>query len=149
MKSTCIPDLSARPLTMTVERLMKASAEDLYKAWTERFDWWFAEPRQLIMVPEVDKAWFFYNRKDWGSHPHYGRFLELEKNKLVSMTWLTGENGTEGRETVITVELSPQDGGTLLRLTHSGFPHEQSCDGHKENWPAGLESLDEGIAKHK
>lgn len=144
MKTKCPPDISSRPLTMTVEREMKA---ELYEAWTEKFDRWFAEPGELMMVPEVDKPYFFRNRKEWGSHPHYGRFIELEKNKLVVMTWVTGKDATEGAETVVKVELTPTEKGTHLRLTHSGFADERSRDGHKENWPAGLETLDEALLK--
>lgn len=145
MRTRCEPDNAARPLTMTVERLMKADASNLYRAWTETFDRWFAQPGELLMTPEVDTPFFFYNRKDWGRHPHYGRFLELKKDELVELAWVTGEGGTEGAETVIRVELSPRDAGTLLRLTHSGFPHQASRDGHAENWPAALEELDNAL----
>lgn len=145
MRTKCEPDQTMRPLSMTVERLMSAKASDLYLAWTERFDSWFAEPGELLMTPEVDKPFFFYNRKDWGRHPHYGRFLELKQDELVEMAWVTGEGGTEGAETVLRVELSTQEGGTQLRLTHSGFCHEQSRDGHAENWPEGLAELDRAL----
>jgi len=86
-----------------------------------QFDSWFAQPGELLMTPEIDKPFFFYNRKDWGRHPHYGRFLELKKDELVEMAWVTGEGGTEGAETVIRVELSAREEGTLLRLTHSNL----------------------------
>ncbi len=131
---------------MTVERLMKAPPEDLYKAWTKNFDIWFAEPGVIVMQPEVDKPWFFYNKKDWGSHAHYGRFVELEENKLVVTTWLT-ELGTLGAETLIKVELIPQNSGTLLRLTQTGFADEKSCKGHEDNWPEALDVLDESLSK--
>lgn len=147
MKSKLIPDLSTRPHTMTIERLMQASAAELYEAWTQRFDKWFAEPGNLLMVPEIDKPYFFYNRFDWGRHAHYGRFIELVKNERIQMAWLTGEGGTEGDETVITVELIPQNNGTLLRLTHSGFRAAAAAQGHKDNWPEALKELDECLAK--
>lgn len=147
MKSSCPPDLSARPHSMTVERQMKAAAPALYEAWTERFDLWFAEPGQLLMVPEVDRPFFFYNRRDWGSHAHYGRFVQLEKNRLVVMTWLTGPPGTSGNETLLRIELTPNAEGTHLRLTHSGFGDETSRQGHADNWPAGLEVLDDALLK--
>lgn len=146
MRTKCEPDLSTRPLTMTVERLMDASAADLYQAWTQRFDIWFAQPGELFMTPEVDKPFFFYNRTDWGRHAHYGRFLELKENELVGMAWVTGAGGTEGTETVLRVELTPQANGTLLRLTHAGFCSEASRDGHADNWPEGLEELDRRLA---
>jgi uncharacterized protein YndB with AHSA1/START domain len=145
MRSKFEPDNSARPLSMTVERLMKAGARDLYQAWTQKFDAWFAQPGELFMTPEVDTPFFFYNRHDWGRHPHYGRFLELKQDELVEMAWVTGQGGTEGAETVIRVELLTQEEGTLLRLTHSGFCNEGSRVGHADNWPEALEVLDEAL----
>ena len=147
IKSKCQPDISSRPLSMTVERLMNASPEAIYRAWTEKFDCWFAEPGDLMMVPEIDKPYFFKNRRDWGSHPHYGRFVELEPNRLVVMTWVTGKDATEGAETVVRVEITPQGKQTLVRLTHSGFADEKSRDGHLENWPEGLATLDEALTR--
>lgn len=147
MKSRVPPDISARPLSMTVERRMQADAAAIYEAWTERFDRWFAEPGELIMAPEVDRPWFFLNRKDWGSHPHYGRFVELEQDRLVVTTWLTGPGGTGGAETLVRVELTPEDGETLLRLTHAGFQTEAACQAHLDNWPEGLAELDAALAE--
>ena len=149
MKTNIVPDLSSRPHTMKLERVMRAGADQLYRAWTERFDCWFAQPGELIMVAEIDKPYFFYNRTEWGRHAHYGRFLELEKDRLVVMTWLTGNGGTFGAETVLRVELIPQEDGTLLRMTHSGFEDEASCRGHEDNWPAGLDFLDEALSSQK
>lgn len=124
---------------------MKANAADLYKAWTEDFDLWFAQPGELIMVPEIDKPFFFYNRHDWGRHAHYGRFIKLEKNRHIEMTWLTGDGGTFGAETVITIELIPQDQDTIMHMTHSGFNDEKAAKAHKENWPIALDELDQKL----
>ena len=147
MKSKYQPDLSSRPHQMHIERQMSASASDIYKAWTEHFDWWFAEKGEVLMAPEIDTPWFFNNRKDWGSHAHYGRFVELEPNKLIVTTWLTGPPGTAGDETLIRIELTPNDKGTFLKMTHSGFSSEASCKGHIDNWPEGLAVLDECLSR--
>ena len=53
MRSKCEPDNSARPLTMTVERLMKADASDIYQAWTQKFDSWFAQVTSPAVVYEA------------------------------------------------------------------------------------------------
>jgi len=145
MPDPFVPDLSTRPYSMTVERLMNAGAADIYDAWTRRFDAWFAQPGELIMHPEEGRPFFFYTRHDWGRHAHYGRFLRLVRPMLISLTWVTGPPGTCGDETVIDIELTPRDGGTLLRLTHAGFSTKEACTGHEDNWPAALAILDDAL----
>ena len=141
------PDLSKRPYTLQVERVMCASADALYLAWTEEFDSWFAAAGTLSMNPEVDALFFFETHFDGRRHPHYGRFLELEPGRRIVMTWVTGDPGTGGAETVLSIELEEQEEGTLLTLSHTGFYNEASRDGHEEAWPEGLAHLDECLAR--
>ncbi|WP_047811480.1 SRPBCC family protein [Desulfosporosinus acididurans] len=146
-KPICYPDLSSRPFALTVERTMSIPPQVLYRAWTEQFDLWFASPGSVMMKDEVNAAFYFETAFDGKRHPHYGRFLRLEPNRLLELTWLTGEGGTKGAETVVTVELKQNEDGTLLRLTHTGFSDEESKNNHEQAWPMVLTQLEEQLTK--
>lgn len=135
-----LPDLTDRPHTLQVERVMISHPSDLYDAWTEWFELWFAARGSVSMVAEVNAPFFFQTEFDGKRYPHYGRFLRLEHDRLIELTWVT--SGTLGAETVVTVELIPHGESTLLRLTHAGFPNAELKDQHAQAWPAILNRLD-------
>jgi len=144
--ATAQPDLSSRPIRCVVERDMAASPHAVFVAWTEQFDRWFAAPGTVLMQAGVDAPFFFETRYGGKRHPHYGRFLRLEADRLVQITWLTGADGTEGAETVVTVEIAPKDSGASVRLVHAGFPSDESMRRHDKAWVEVLANQDQVLS---
>lgn len=140
------PDISSRPLDCTIEQTLAVSPDVVYRAFTDQLDRWFAAPGTLLLKAEVNVPFFFETQFDGQRHPHYGRFLELIADERLVFTWVTGNPGTRGAETVVTIELAPQNGGTHARLTHAGFADEESRDGHEEAWPQVFAHLDSCMA---
>jgi uncharacterized protein YndB with AHSA1/START domain len=138
------PDLSGRPHETACERVVSAQPAAVFRAWTDGMDTWFAAPGTLTTDVCEGGLFFFETRFEGQRHPHYGRFLRLAEDALIEMTWVNAA-GTHGEESVVRIELAERDGGTLVRVRHSGLPDEASRKRHDEAWPQVLEVLDEAL----
>lgn len=131
------PDLSARRFNLTVERVIAASPHVLIAAWTRGFDRWFAAPGSVPMDAWVDRL--------SSSRLCTGTRRVIPSSAIPTnwwkSPWVTRKEGTQGAETVVTVELEPRDGGSFLRLMHAGFPDARSCGRHRQAWPLVLAQL--------
>jgi glutathione S-transferase len=72
-----------------------------------------------------------------------GSYRELKRPERLVYTWLWQGEGSPmpGVETLIEVDLLERDGGTELRLRHSGFPAGAARDGHQQGWHSTLNHL--------
>ncbi|MCF0063015.1 SRPBCC domain-containing protein [Dyadobacter chenwenxiniae] len=143
----CPPELTSRPLGLKVEKLIALPVSKVFKAWTSQIDLWFASPGSFLGKAENNTPFYFETSYQGVRHPHYGRFLTVRENEKIELTWVTGEGGTEGAETVLTVNLSGVDNGTFLSLTHAGFASESSRNNHQEAWPVVLAQLEERMSR--
>lgn len=123
------------------ELVVPQSVEEIYDAWSAHFEYWFAEADTIHMTPEVGVPFFFETEMNGRRHAHYGRFLELVPHELIRMTWMTGDPGTKGAETMVTVRLSETADGTQVSLSHEGFFDAETAAGHGDAWPMVLEHM--------
>jgi uncharacterized protein YndB with AHSA1/START domain len=126
-------------------RSINASPQAVFRAWTdpEWFRRWF-ETTQLVIHPEKNDLYFIEVQWEGRLWAHYGRYLQIDAPRLLKFTWMS--EATQGKDTVVTVELSSRDGKrTDLRLTHVGLPDNQLGRGHEEGWKQGLANLAKSV----
>jgi uncharacterized protein YndB with AHSA1/START domain len=134
--------------SFTVERMMQASPDAIFRAWTEEFDTWFAAPGSIVMRASEGEPYWFEVIHERARHPHYGRYVTLRPGRLIEQTWVTGRGGTDGAETVVRLDLSEGDAGTRLQLTHSGFHDADASARAAESWPRILAHLDDVLSSN-
>jgi uncharacterized protein YndB with AHSA1/START domain len=70
--------------------------------------------------------------------------IEVEGPRRLAYSWGDGTESHSGLKTVVTWTLTPIDGGTLVRMEHSGFrpQDEAGYKGMGGGWPRVLEGLE-------
>ena len=108
---------------------MNSNPRTIYDSWTKGIDRWFAAPGSVHMDAKDGGEYSFETEHEGTRHPHHGRFLHLEKDRLLEMTWVTGEGGTEGAETVVSIEIAPEGTGPWSISSIRGFRMRHRCSG--------------------
>jgi uncharacterized protein YndB with AHSA1/START domain len=85
------------------------------------------------------------------THPNgatvVGRFVELVPYRRIVFTygWEDGRLGVPPEATTVEIDLTEDDGATILRLVHRGLPPE-AVDDHERGWAYFLGILGETVA---
>jgi uncharacterized protein YndB with AHSA1/START domain len=76
-----------------------------------------------------------YLVKGFSTRAARGEFREvIPVHRLAYSFGWEGDEHIPAGSTLIEIDLIDQDGGTLLRMTHSGFPDARQCALHDEGW---------------
>jgi len=77
-------------------------------------------------------------------HDVSGVYREVVPNEKIVFTWAW--KSTPERESLVTVQLKADGGGTLLTLTHEQFFDDDARDRHQQGWSASLNKLEKFLA---
>jgi uncharacterized protein YndB with AHSA1/START domain len=79
-----------------------------------------------------------------GSHNRNARGAFREVVPVHRLAYTFGWDGDEivpPGSSLIEIDLIDRDGGTLVRMTHSGLPNAEQCEGHARGWAHYFERL--------
>ena len=84
---------------------------------------------------------------DGERHVVRGVYREVAANEKLVFTWAwDAAPGDEPYESLVTVLFKPDQGGTLLTLTHEQLFDEESREGHEKGWNGSLDKLEKLVA---
>lgn len=135
---------------LEVERHIKAPPNKVFDAWTKPdllVKWWgpdgFDTPEHSLDVSQGGN-WRTVMRSPEGKlHIVSGVYRKIERPDRLEFTWAwEQEDGSPGKETVVTVTFEAANGGTRMRLVQKGFADAPSRDGHKGGWTSSFDCLE-------
>jgi len=136
-------DASGPILRLT--RHLDATPEEVFDAWTDPESlraWFLPGPialEEVICEPRVGGRLRIVMRGESGLFPHDGAFVAVERPHRLVFRWRS--HATGGMETLVTIELAAEDGGTALTLTHEGLPDPETRALHEGGWTNVLTAL--------
>lgn len=131
-------------LTLSVSRIVNASAQRIYDAWLDpammaRF--MFPRPGMHISDVQTDPrvgGRFRVVMVEGKDLPHEGTYKELIPYSKLVFTW---EAPWSAPGSLVTIALEPVGTATRVDLTHVHFLSEESRDGHAAGWTGILQNL--------
>ena len=136
---------------LVLERNLKAEPARVYAFVTEPEnlpEWWGPEG---MHCPDHDLdftrkgPWYSVMQSATGDKFKVsGEVLDIDEPNSVRFTWgWHDENDKRGHESVVKLEVKPNgDGGSILRIVHSGLADEESKANHKDGWTSTLNKLE-------
>jgi uncharacterized protein YndB with AHSA1/START domain len=127
------------PGVVVVERRVAASPETVFGFFADPACWLQWQGIEAELDPRPGGRFRMNVRGDgWAS----GRFVEVDPPRRIVFTWgwEIERSPLAPGSSRVEVELIPEDGGTLVRLTHRDLPPEEAAN-HQAGWTHYLDRL--------
>jgi len=134
---------------LVITRVFDAPRDLVFRAWTDRehtMQW--LGPKNLTAVEfEMDRrpggAWHSRMRSaDGTEYSNRGVVREVvEPERLVFTFAWDNEDGTPGREMLVTITFDEHHGGTEMTFSQAVFESAEDRDGHREGWSESFDRL--------
>jgi uncharacterized protein YndB with AHSA1/START domain len=142
--------MSTKP-SLTLKRRLNAAPQKVYSAWTDPAKlacWWGPGPAETLRA-EIDarvggRFRIVFRTEDGEQHDVSGEYREVVANQKLVFTWAW--RSTPERESLVTVLLKNDNGGTILTLLHEQFFDAAARDGHRRGWTGALDKLEQYFA---
>jgi uncharacterized protein YndB with AHSA1/START domain len=139
--------------SLTLTRHLNAAPEKVYAAWADpqKLMQWFGPSKVTAGTVEADvdlrvggRYRISFDTND-GEHREVGGvYREVVPGARLVFTWAW--HSTPERESLVTVAIKADGGGTLLTLHHEQFADEAARDGHEAGWTSTLDKLEDYLA---
>lgn len=138
---------------VVVEGVFRSEPQRVFRAWTdpgELIQWFGPDPAGLASVDvdlRVGGHWRFdYGERDGERNILQGSYLAVEPDRRLEFSWVHERHFDDGRvertpESRVEISLTPQHGGTFVRLIHESIARKSGRLGVTQGWLASYENL--------
>jgi uncharacterized protein YndB with AHSA1/START domain len=139
--------------SLTLKRRLNAAPEKVYAAWADpqKLMQWFGPSQVAAGTVRADVDLRVGGRYrisfdiNGGEHREVGGvYREVVPGARLVFTWAW--HSAPERESLVTVALKADGGGTLLTLHQEQFLDEAARDGHEAGWISALDKLEDYLA---
>ena len=138
--------VAASATAVIVRRTIAATADEIFDAWldpTALGIWMRPESIRHTSAKtdaRVGGSYEIIMQGDENTYPHHGVYRVIDRPRRLVFTWIS--HGTEGCETLVTVDFLPAGQRTEVVVTHEQLP-EGARESHTQGWTSGLDRLAE------
>jgi uncharacterized protein YndB with AHSA1/START domain len=140
---------------LVLTRVFPAEIERVFEAWTrpDLLSQWFAPAADSAAEVTSDvrvggRYRIAIHRGGRRIGAASGEYLEIDPPARLVFTW-TSEGAVTLRDSVVTVDLRPVQGGTELTLTHTVRRDSEEGRAHERGWQATLASLERFVESRR